>query len=44
MLIGNAPRSWGAYYPDDPPVTAGAYLASRAFALYREDACVHRSE
>ena len=35
MLIGNAPCSWGVYYPDSDRITPDAYLDEVAAAGYR---------
>ena len=35
MLIGNAPCSWGVYYPDSRRITPEAYLDEVAAAGYR---------
>ena len=35
MLIGNAPCSWGVYYPDSDRITPDAYLDQVAAAGYR---------
>ena len=35
MLIGNAPCSWGVYYPDSNRITPEAYLDELAAAGYR---------
>jgi inosose dehydratase len=35
MLIGNAPASWGVYYPDSGRITPDAYLDQVAAAGYR---------
>jgi inosose dehydratase len=35
MLIGNAPCSWGVYYPDSRRITAEGYLDAVAAAGYR---------
>ena len=35
MLIGNAPASWGVYYPNSGRITADAYLDQVAAAGYR---------
>ena len=35
MLIGNAPCSWGVYYPTGDPITPEAYLDQVAAAGYR---------